>query len=481
MYTVACKIQSGMKSRTTPKETLYFKFPTYLADLAIHYGTFYLALLFSGLLPAAQVSTFGGTGAPLILFMSYITAMTVVPLRLNDRRIAYYRVMLRAVAQAALTVSVFIFITSAVYKITPVRFYIVYGFSAGCLIVAAHLLIRLIIVRIRQTGKNRLRVVMVGADENMVMISREMRAGYGIHGYTINGFFTDKYQSQIPEGERLLGGIPDVLSYIERNDLDEVYCGVNPSADEAFVNSLIHACDSRFIQFWFVPNMNGYPKRRMHYEEFGSVTVIGLREEPLNNPLMQLLKRSEDIVLSGLFLVTVYPIVWTIVAIGIKLTSPGPILFRQARTGYNGKSFECLKFRSMKVNADSDKVQATEDDPRKTRFGDFLRRTSIDELPQFINVFKGDMSIVGPRPHMEYHTELYSQLISEYMVRHLVKPGITGWAQVNGCRGETKTVEQMKERVEHDIWYIEHWSPLLDIKIVMMTVRQILGGDKQAY
>ena len=135
----------------------------------------------------------------------------------------------------------------------------------------------------------------------------------------------------------------------------------------------------------------------------------------------------------------------------------------------------------MKVNVDSDKLQATEDDPRKTKFGDFLRRTSIDELPQFINVFKGDMSIVGPRPHMELHTETYSKLISEYMVRHLVKPGITGWAQVNGCRGETKTVEQMRERVEHDIWYIEHWSPLLDVKIVFMTAFQILGGDKQAY
>jgi len=227
--------------------------------------------------------------------------------------------------------------------------------------------------------------------------------------------------------------------------------------------------------------MNGYPHRKMHYDEFGDVTIISLREEPLNNPLMQLLKRTEDIVISGLFLVTVYPLVWIFVAIGTRLTSPGPILFRQNRTGYNGKSFRCLKFRSMKVNTDSDKIQATEDDPRKTKFGDFLRRTSIDELPQFINVFKGDMSIVGPRPHMEFHTDMYSKLISEYMVRHLVKPGITGWAQVNGCRGETKTVEQMKDRVEHDIWYIEHWSPLLDVKIVFMTVRQILGGDDQAY
>ena len=139
------------------------------------------------------------------------------------------------------------------------------------------------------------------------------------------------------------------------------------------------------------------------------------------------------------------------------------------------------KFRSMKVNADADKLQATEDDPRKTKFGDFLRRTSIDELPQFINVLKGDMSIIGPRPHMELHTEIYTKLVDEYLVRHMVKPGLTGWAQVNGCRGETKTTEDMAERVRYDIWYIEHWSFGLDIKIVLKTIAQILGGDKQAY
>ena len=134
------------------------------------------------------------------------------------------------------------------------------------------------------------------------------------------------------------------------------------------------------------------------------------------------------------------------------------------------------------MNADADKLQATKDDPRKTPFGDFLRKTSIDELPQFINVFIGDMSIIGPRPHMEYHTELYSTLIGDYMVRHLAKPGITGWAQINGCRGETKTVEEMANRVEHDIWYIENWSMLLDIEIFFRTIWQVMPGrDKQAY
>ena len=136
----------------------------------------------------------------------------------------------------------------------------------------------------------------------------------------------------------------------------------------------------------------------------------------------------------------------------------------------------------MKENKEADKLQATKDDPRKTPFGDFLRRSSIDELPQFINVFIGNMSIIGPRPHMEYHTDMYSALISNYMVRHLAKPGITGWAQINGCRGETKTLEEMADRVEHDIWYIENWSLLLDVEIFFKTIRQVMPGrDKQAY
>ncbi|MBR0082953.1 MAG: exopolysaccharide biosynthesis polyprenyl glycosylphosphotransferase [Bacteroidales bacterium] len=247
------------------------------------------------------------------------------------------------------------------------------------------------------------------------------------------------------------------------------------------VNSIIRSCENLFIDFYYVPNMDGYLHRSMTFSELGPLTVVKLREEPLSNPVNAAVKRAFDIVASLLFLVVVYPFVWCFVAIGTSLSSPGPILFRQKRTGYKGRPFTMYKFRSMKVNADADKLQATADDPRKTKFGDFLRRSSIDELPQFINVLKGDMSIIGPRPHMELHTEMYTKLVDEYLVRHMVKPGLTGWAQVNGCRGETKTTEAMADRVRYDIWYIEHWSIGLDIKIMLKTVAQILGGDKQAY
>lgn len=175
------------------------------------------------------------------------------------------------------------------------------------------------------------------------------------------------------------------------------------------------------------------------------------------------------------------PLVFIPVAIAIKLSSPGPIFFKQKRTGYRGREFYCYKFRTMRVNKSADTQQATKNDPRKTRVGDFLRRTSIDELPQFINVFIGNMSVVGPRPHMLKHTEQYSHLIKKYMVRHYIKPGITGWAQINGFRGQTEELWQMEQRVEHDVWYIEHWNPLLDLKIIFRTVTNAIHGEKNAF
>ena len=246
---------------------------------------------------------------------------------------------------------------------------------------------------------------------------------------------------------------------------------------------MIKICNDNFIEFNFVPTMDGYPHRHMNITSLGKVNLIKLREEPMNTLKCKMVKRTVDVITSLAFLCTLYPFICLFVWLGDIISgNRGPLYFKQDRTGYNGKSFVLYKFRSMKVNKDADRVQATKDDPRKTKFGNFLRKSSIDELPQFINVLKGDMSLIGPRPHMLYHTEVYSKLIGDYMVRHLAKPGITGWAQVNGCRGETKEVEDMERRVEHDIWYIEHWTPLLDIVVFFKTIIQLMPGrDKQAY
>ena len=209
-----------------------------------------------------------------------------------------------------------------------------------------------------------------------------------------------------------------------------------------------------------------------------NIPVIARRDEPLRSTKNRCVKRIFDIVFSGLVLLLIFPWIFIVVAIVIKIQSPGPIFFKQERTGLDGKIFKCIKFRSMKVNNDADTVQATKDDPRKFPFGNLMRKTNIDELPQFINVFLGDMSVVGPRPHMLKHTEEYSKLINRFMVRHLAKPGITGLAQVTGFRGETRYIDQMEGRVKKDIEYIENWTFWLDIKIIIQTVTNMLGKEE---
>ena len=192
------------------------------------------------------------------------------------------------------------------------------------------------------------------------------------------------------------------------------------------------------------------------------------------------LKRLLDIVFS-LLVFPLFGLILIPVAIAIKLDDGGPVFYKSARVGKGFQKFNMLKFRSMKVNDEADSKQATADDPRKTRFGDFLRRSNIDELPQFINVFKGEMSIVGPRPHMLSHTEIYARLIDKYMVRHFIKPGVTGWAQIHGFRGETKELSQMGGRVKADIWYMEHWTIFLDLYIIYKTIANVVIGEKNAY
>jgi putative colanic acid biosynthesis UDP-glucose lipid carrier transferase len=209
--------------------------------------------------------------------------------------------------------------------------------------------------------------------------------------------------------------------------------------------------------------------------------VISLRQEPLTDMYNRMRKRFFDIVFS--LLVTVFILSWLIPLLGLTifLESPGPVFFIQPRTGRDRKLFQCIKFRSMKLNAEANLKQAIINDTRITRVGKFLRKTNLDEFPQFLNVLWGDMSVVGPRPHMLKHTNDYSKLIDRYMVRQFLKPGITGWAQINGLRGETRILEQMQGRVEHDLWYMENWSLWLDVKIILITIGNMIVGEKNAY
>ena len=260
---------------------------------------------------------------------------------------------------------------------------------------------------------------------------------------------------------------------------DELYVSLS-RRDRDTIRRISSFCDRHVIRFYYVPVSVESLGMRLKKEFLDDTELFTTYDIPLNNPVNRTAKRLFDLVLSAVFLVPT-AILFPLVYVFIKVQSPGPILFRQRRTGLDGREFDMLKFRSMHVNADADRVQATKDDPRKFPFGSFMRKTNIDELPQFLNVLRGDMSIVGPRPHMLAHTEQYSRLIETYMVRHFVKPGLTGWAQATGFRGETKELWQMEGRVRRDIWYIEHWSLWLDMRIIWLTAKTIFIHDKNAY
>ena len=330
----------------------------------------------------------------------------------------------------------------------------------------------------RKKGYNFKRVVIVGARQTGQMLFKELQSNAG-YGYMFLGFF----DSVEPQEERLKalykGGIAEVEKFCIDNKVDELYCAL-PSAEDAHIINMLQLSERNTIRFFIVPEVRRFMTRTLSFGNIGAIPLLSVREEPLQRWLSRFVKRSIDLFLSGL--VILFSPFWFLpIAIAVKKSSPGPILFRQKRTGYMGRDFDCLKFRTMCVNKDSDTKQAERGDARITKVGAFLRRTSLDEFPQFFNVFMGDMSIVGPRPHMLKHTEDYSKLIDKYMVRHFIKPGITGWAQVNGYRGETKTLQQMEKRVEYDVWYLEHWNVFLDIKIILLTAFGVFKGDDNAF
>jgi len=236
------------------------------------------------------------------------------------------------------------------------------------------------------------------------------------------------------------------------------------------------------IRVRIIPEFSEYLSQKFSIDYVQSIPILKLRDEPLKSFTNRVIKRVFDLVFSSLVILLIFSWLFPIIALIIKLTSKGPVFFVQQRTGQDGKSFPCIKFRSMTVNAVSDQLQATKGDARITPFGAFMRKTSIDELPQILNVLFNHMSLVGPRPHMLKHTEEYRVLVDKFMVRHFAKPGVTGWAQINGYRGETKLIKDMKNRAAADIWYIENWSFLLDVRIVIATAwGMIFKRDENAF
>jgi putative colanic acid biosynthesis UDP-glucose lipid carrier transferase len=321
--------------------------------------------------------------------------------------------------------------------------------------------------------------VIVGAGPVGVKVGRALAMGPDA-GIDVLGYFDDRTDERVHhEGmAQRLGGLADVARYVSDNGVRDVYITL-PLGSQPRILELLESVQGTTASLYFVPDVFGISIIQGRLQDVNGVPVVGILETPFTGT-NDLVKRISDIFIASIVLVLISPILLA-VAIGVKLSSPGPVIFRQRRNGLDGEEIIVYKFRSMSTQDNGPVVkQATKNDPRITKFGAFIRRTSLDELPQFINVLQGRMSIVGPRPHAVAHNQMYRELIKAYMVRHKVKPGITGWAQVNGCRGETETVEKMQARVEYDLEYLRNWSLALDLQIIVRTVRLMLF-DRSAY
>ncbi|MEZ4778122.1 MAG: undecaprenyl-phosphate glucose phosphotransferase [Flavobacteriaceae bacterium] len=274
--------------------------------------------------------------------------------------------------------------------------------------------------------------------------------------------------------------LEECLKYISENPIDEIYSSVAKLSNKE-LSTLIDYADNNLKILKFLPDNKEIYSKRLDFTYYGYLPILSLRKIPIEEPFNKFLKRSFDILISTIIIVGILSWLTPILAILIKLESKGPVFFKQKRNGLDYKEFYCYKFRSMRPNPEAHLHQIRKNDPRVTRVGKIIRKTSIDELPQFINVLKGEMSVVGPRPHMVSHTQMYAKRIDKFMVRHFIKPGITGLAQVSGYRGEVEDDNHIINRVKYDIFYLENWSLFLDIKIVFQTVYNALRGEEKAY
>jgi putative colanic acid biosynthesis UDP-glucose lipid carrier transferase len=274
--------------------------------------------------------------------------------------------------------------------------------------------------------------------------------------------------------------IENAVQVAKQLNVHEIFSTITPE-ENSVIYRLIKDAEGQCLRFKVVPNLSNHVNRDVVIDFIKDLPVLSMRADPLEDVGNRMKKRIFDVLISGLVILFILSWLIPLVAILILLDSRGPVFFTQLRTGLTDNPFYCYKFRTMRINNESDSKQATRHDSRVTRLGAFLRKTSIDEFPQFFNVFRGEMSLVGPRPHMLKHTSEYAKIVDHYMIRQMLKPGITGWAQVNGLRGEISNPLQIQQRVASDLWYLEHWNIWLDIKIMLLTVYKVFAGDKQAY
>ncbi len=372
--------------------------------------------------------------------------------------------------------------TTVIYFIFKLNFQRTY-FVFTILLFAMFLIIwRLLLLKYvkkyRELGYNFKTIVFVGYNINIQMVIDKIEFNPD-YGYKIRGLFTDADLLDT-QYTYYKGKLKDVKFFCKNNNIDDLIISL-PHYKNSIINELLQFGENNVIRVTIMPENTEYLSQVFSIEYFDGLPLMKLRKEPLEKLSNKIIKRIFDIVFSWLVIIFIFTWLFPIIAIVIKLTSKGPVFFVQMRSGKNDNPFKCYKFRTMKLNEACDNIQAVKGDSRITPIGKFLRRTSLDELPQFFNVIKRKMSIIGPRPHMINQTNSYRKIINKFMVRHFTKPGITGWAQINGFRGETKRIEDMKKRAEADIWYIENWSFILDMKIMIITMwNMIFKKDEKA-
>lgn len=366
-----------------------------------------------------------------------------------------------------LSVAIFIGLISAINLIDNrmdvwIGWYLLVSIS----IVSSRLFIRYVIGIVRSRGYNTRNTAIVGNMNAGKELAKSLHNAPWL-GLRIIGIYSEDINSKC-EGIPFVNNIWQVVEDAKNGKIDKVYIAMSMSDEDKIKKLVDELCDTT-CSVMLIPDIFTFNILQSRPEEINGVPVLSIADTPLNG-LNMIVKRIEDIIVSISILTLISPVL-IVIATLVKLTSPGPIIFRQVRYGIDGKPIRVWKFRSMSVMENGDKVtQAKKGDSRLTSVGGFIRRTSLDELPQFFNVLLGDMSIVGPRPHAVAHNEQYRSLIKGYMLRHKVKPGITGWAQINGWRGETDTIEKMEKRIEFDLAYIRNWSLWLDLKIIFMTI-----------
>jgi Undecaprenyl-phosphate glucose phosphotransferase len=356
------------------------------------------------------------------------------------------------------------------------RVLVAWAIATPVLLFVARLLMPVVLPRLMAAeGVQRVAVIAGEGDLGWQLGERIKSAPF--LGIRLAGYFDDRSAERLGGvgSHEVLGCLSELPEYVKTHRVDLIYLTL-PMASQPRILRLLEELRDTTASIYFTPDIFLFDLIQARMDTIGGMPVLAVCETPFYG-LSGLIKRVSDIVLASTILVLILPVMLAI-AIGIKLTSPGPVLFMQRRYGLDGREILVYKFRTMTVLEDGSMIrQATRDDSRVTRFGAFLRRYSLDELPQFINVLQGRMSVVGPRPHAVAHNEMYRKLIRGYMIRHKVKPGITGWAQVNGLRGETDTLDKMRARIEHDLSYLRNWSLQLDLQIVLKTVLVVLRKD----